>query len=53
MDKLTLDQQKKEIIDNITHFKGLGYDLKGICYPKGYTNPDTLKASREYLQESR
>ena len=50
MDKLTLEQQKKEIIDNITHFKGLGYDLKGICYPKGYTNPDTLKASREYLQ---
>ena len=50
MDKLTLDQQKQEILDNITHFKGLGYDLKGICYPKGYTNPDTLKASREYLQ---
>lgn len=50
MDKLTLEQQKKEILDNITHFKGLGYDLKGICYPKGYTNPDTLKASREYLQ---
>ena len=50
MDKLTLEQQKKEIIDNIVHFKGLGYDLKGICYPKGYTNSDTLKASREYLQ---
>ena len=50
MDKLTLEQQKKEILDSITHFKGLGYDLKGICYPKGYTNPDTLKASREYLQ---
>ena len=50
MDKLTLEQQKKEIIDNIIHFKGLGYDLKGICYPKGYTNSDTLKASREYLQ---
>ena len=50
MDKLTLDQQKQEILDSITHFKGLGYDLKGICYPKGYTNPDTLKASREYLE---
>lgn len=50
MDKLTFEQQKKEIIDNIIHFKGLGYDLKGICYPKGYTNSDTLKASREYLQ---
>lgn len=49
MDKLTLEQQKKEMLDSILHFKGLGYDLKGICYPKGYTNADSLKASREYF----
>ena len=50
LNTLTLDQQRKEMRDNITHFKGIGYDLKGICYPKGYTNSDTLKASREYFE---
>ena len=49
LNTLSLEQQKKEMLDNILHFKGLGYDLKGICYPKGYTNADTLKASREYF----
>lgn len=50
LNTLTLEQQKKEMLDNILHFKGLGIDLKGICYPKGYTNGNTLKASREYFE---
>lgn len=50
LNTLTLEEQKKEMLDSILHFKGLGYDLKGICYPKGYTNADSLKASREYFE---
>lgn len=50
MDKLTLDQQRKEMKDNKDFFKEMGYDLEGICYPKGLTNADTLKASREYFK---
>lgn len=50
LDTLTLDQQRKEMLDNILHLKSLGHDPKGLCFPRGLSNADTLKASREYFE---
>ena len=36
--------------DNIMHYKNLGIDLKGICYPKGYSNEYTPRAARQYFE---
>lgn len=50
LDKMTYEEQKKEMYDNIMHYKDLGIDLKGICYPKGYSNEYTPKAARQYFE---
>lgn len=51
LNTLTLDQQRKEMADSIKFFKEkFNYLLKGICYPKGYTNAETLRAAREYFE---
>lgn len=50
LNTLTLEQQREEMRSNKEFFKNLGYELEGICYPKGYTNADTLKAAREFFK---
>ncbi|OFP08268.1 MULTISPECIES: polysaccharide deacetylase family protein [Staphylococcus] len=50
LDKMSLDEQMKEMRDNILYYKDLGIDLKGICYPKGYSNEYTPKAARQYFE---
>lgn len=50
LDKMTYEEQKKEMYDNIMHYKDLGIDLKGICYPKGYSNEYTPKAARKFFE---
>ena len=47
---MSLDEQMKEMRDNILYYKDLGIDLKGICYPKGYSNEYTPKAARQYFE---
>ncbi|RFT94566.1 polysaccharide deacetylase family protein [Staphylococcus haemolyticus] len=50
LDKMSYEEQKKEMYDNIMHYKNLGIDLKGICYPKGYSNEYTPRAARQYFE---
>ena len=50
LDKMSYDEQVKEMSDSIEHYKELGINLKGICYPKGYSNEDTPKAARQFFE---
>ncbi|QKW67561.1 polysaccharide deacetylase family protein [Staphylococcus hominis] len=50
LDKMSYDEQVKEMSDNIEYYKGLGINLKGICYPKGYSNEYTPKAARQFFE---
>ncbi|WP_053091801.1 BppU family phage baseplate upper protein [Staphylococcus haemolyticus] len=50
LDKMTYEEQKKEMYDNIMYYKNIGIDLKGICYPKGYSNEHTPKAARQFFE---
>lgn len=50
LDKMSYEEQKKEMYDNIMHYKNIGIDLKGICYPKGYSNEHTPKAARQFFE---
>lgn len=47
---LTYEQQLQTMKNNKDFLKNLGVETKGICYPRGYTNADTLKAARELFE---
>lgn len=47
---LTLEEQEEEMRLSVEYFKPKGIKLESICYPFGFANEDTLKASRKYFR---